>query len=385
MKLAMVVPRYGAEVLGGAETLARGFAEEAVRHGWTVEVWTTCARSHYTWENAFPDGRGECQGVVVRRFPVTHYQPDRQKELDARLSIQGTLPLTDQYAWLESGAHSQPLYEYVAGHAAEFDVFVALPYASPLVHYAAWAAPVQVVLWPCLHDEPYAYMEPVRLLLESVWGVMFLSPEEKDLPVRCFGLCLRHAAVLGGGVTHSAVLETPQWAGPFDALLYTGRLEEGKNLSLLYNYVRRYADEGGNIRLIVLGQGPATPPRHQAFEYRGFVSDQDKLTACASTLALCQPSLNESFSISIMEAWLAARPVLVHGDCAVTLGHVRRSQGGLWFQDYDEFVGAVQWLQANPALSARMGQNGRQYVLRNYSWSAVVNRFEGLIRHWQEA
>jgi glycosyltransferase involved in cell wall biosynthesis len=69
----------------------------------------------------------------------------------------------------------------------------------------------------------------------------------------------------------------------------------------------------------------------------------------------------------------------------VTRGHVRRSQGGLWFYDYDEFVGAVQWLQANPAQAARMGQNGRQYVLRNYSWPAVVSRFEGLIRRWEKA
>ena len=53
MRIAVVVPRYGQDILGGAESQARGFANEAVRRNWTVEMWTTCARSHYDWENVF--------------------------------------------------------------------------------------------------------------------------------------------------------------------------------------------------------------------------------------------------------------------------------------------------------------------------------------------
>jgi len=384
MRVAIVVPRYGPDVLGGAETQARGFAEEAARREWAVEVWTTCARSHYTWENIYPEGSEEDQGLTIRRFPVTRRDVGRQAELGIRLAHQGHLPLDDQYAWLESNAHSAPLYEYVSRHAAEFDVVIALPYATPLVHYAAWAAPECVVVWPCLHDEPYAYMEPTRLLLESAWGVMFLSPEERDLAVRRLGLLPRHLGVVGGGVVlTSPKVGLPRLEKPPGDLLYVGRLEGGKNLSLLYGYVQRYTDGGGNVRLVVLGQGPLEPPHHPAFEYRGFVSEAEKMLACASALALCQPSLNESFSLTVMESWLAARPVLVHGDCAVTRGHVRRSKGGLWFRTYDEFAGAIEWFQANSALAARMGENGRRYVSVNYSWDTVVTRFERLIRYWR--
>lgn len=385
MRIAIVVPRYGSDVLGGAETQARGFAEEAARRGWEVEVWTTCAHSHYTWENIYPEGWRYENGVLVRRFPITHRAPDRQAELELRLSSQGYLPLADQYAWLESGAHSFPLYEYVRRHAREFDVVIALPYAMPLIHYAAWSAPDLTVVWPCLHNEPYAYMELVRLLLESVRGVMFNSPEEMALAIRKLGVHPRQYAVLGEGVQMNVPknsLPSRMHNSPF--LLYVGRLEGGKNVDLLYQYVSRYTEErGGSIRLVVLGDGPLKPPRHPAFEYRGFVPEQEKAAVYASALALCQPSLNESFSLTIMESWLAGRPVLVHGDCAVTRGHVMRSKGGLWFHTYEEFAGAVDWFLSHEELAARMGRNGQQYVLSNYTWDAVITRFERLIRQWR--
>jgi glycosyltransferase involved in cell wall biosynthesis len=384
MRIAVIVPRYGQDVVGGAENQARGFAKEAVCRGWTVEVWTTCARSHYTWENVYPAGSEESDGVVIHRFPVTRWNPDRQAELEIHLASQGALPVADQYAWLRSGAHSVPLYEYIAKCAAKFDVLITLPYVMPLTHYAAWVAPERVVMWPCLHNEPYAYMEPVRLLLESVWGVMFNSPEEGELATRLLGMRPRHYAVLGEGVTLASPVHQPE-GNLSRYLLYIGRLEEGKNLSTLYEYVCQYAEEGGDIRLVVLGSGPVKPPTHSAFDYRGFVSEREKANACASALALCQPSLNESFSLTIMESWLAGRPVLVHEDCAVTRGHVRRSKGGLWFRTYDEFVGAVEWLRTSPDMATRMGHNGREYVRRNYTWEAVVDRFECIVTAWQES
>lgn len=379
MKLAIVVPRYGIEVLGGAERLARGFATAAARRGWNVEVWTTCARNHYTWRNAIPAGSREENGVLVRRFRITTWDPGRRAALELALASRSTLPGDDPYAWLESGPHSAPLYAHAVRHAPGFDAVLALPYASPLVHYAAWALEGRTLLCPCLHDEPYAYMEPVRLLLEEVEGVVFLSPEERDLALHRLRIRPRHQAVMGGGVAVPDELPARE-VSPL--LLYAGRLEDGKNVPLLYDYVRRYADAGGGVRLMVLGAGPCVPPRHPAFSYCGFVAEGEKRAAQAAALALCQPSRNESFSLALMESWLAGRPVLVHGDCDVTRGHARRSRGGLWFRSYPEFAATVAWLQAHPQQADRMGRNGRRYVLHNYTWDLVLARFERLVHAW---
>ncbi|MGH2541884.1 MAG: hypothetical protein ACRDIB_03750, partial [Ardenticatenaceae bacterium] len=162
MRLAVVVGRYGAGVIGGAESQARGFAEEAARRGWEVEVWSTCARDHYTWGNVFPAGCERIGNLVVRRFPVRREKMAQYHELEQALATHRALPAAEQYRWLESGAHSGALYDHVARHASSFDALVVLPYASPMMQLAAWAAPEQAIMWPCLHDEPYAYLEPVR-------------------------------------------------------------------------------------------------------------------------------------------------------------------------------------------------------------------------------
>jgi hypothetical protein len=48
MKVALVVQRYGPEVHGGAETLARRMAELLAEHV-ELEVLTTCAIDYLTW------------------------------------------------------------------------------------------------------------------------------------------------------------------------------------------------------------------------------------------------------------------------------------------------------------------------------------------------
>ena len=72
VKLAFVTPRYGTEVIGGAETAARMLAERLCqRPDWEVEVLTSCALDHLTWENTEPAGHdGDQRGD---RAPV----PDR--------------------------------------------------------------------------------------------------------------------------------------------------------------------------------------------------------------------------------------------------------------------------------------------------------------------
>jgi glycosyltransferase involved in cell wall biosynthesis len=382
-RLAVVVPRYGPDVIGGAESQARGFAEEAAGRGWPVEVWTTCARDHFSWANSYPAGVSKLNGVTVRRYPITSRAPEQQANLETKVITQGVLTAAEQYDWLVAAAHSAPLYGHIARHAADFDALIALPYANPIIHYAAWSATGRVIVWPCLHDEPYTYMEPTRLLLETVWGAMFNSPEEAALATGKLGMNLRRAAVLGEGVELAAVaLDRAEAGSPY--LIYVGRLEEGKNLRLLYDYVRRNAEDGRAIPLVVIGKGPLEPPDHPAFDFRGFVSEAEKARLCAGALALCQPSLNESFSLTIMESWLAGRPVLVSEACAVTREHVRRSKGGLWFDGYEEFARVVSWLLANPALAGRMGRNGQQYVRQNYSWRAVVDRFARILKGWRE-
>ena len=68
MQLAFIIPRYGPNILGGAESLARGFAERLTQQGWRIEVWTTCAHDYHTWQNVYPAGTETINDEVLLYF-----------------------------------------------------------------------------------------------------------------------------------------------------------------------------------------------------------------------------------------------------------------------------------------------------------------------------
>ena len=70
-------------------------------------------------------------------------------------------------------------------------------------------------------------------------------------------------------------------------------------------------------------------------------------------MALVSPSANESFSLVLLEAWVAGVPAVVNGRCAVTREHCERSGGGLWFDGYAQFEAVVDRLDDADLRTAR--------------------------------
>jgi glycosyltransferase involved in cell wall biosynthesis len=170
--------------------------------------------------------------------------------------------------------------------------------------------------------------------------------------------------------------------GPF--LLYAGRKDRGKNLTLLVQYFQRFRRASRSpIELVLIGGGESPHERHPGGAMRdlGFLPVQDKWDAYAAASVLCQPSTRESFSLVMMEAWVARTPVLVHADCAVTADFCRQSNAGLCFASYPEFALALELLVNRPQLALAMGHNGRQFVLLNFAWEHIIDRYAELLDH----
>jgi spore maturation protein CgeB len=55
----------------------------------------------------------------------------------------------------------------------------------------------------------------------------------------------------------------------------------------------------------------------------------------------------------------------------VTKNFAQESNGGLYFKNYLEFEGCVRYILSHQAEARQMAENGRRYVLDNFSHDAV--------------
>lgn len=165
---------------------------------------------------------------------------------------------------------------------------------------------------------------------------------------------------------------------PENYFVYAGRKERGKNVDLLCGWFAHYAAENQrDAKLVFIGGGDASlvPQGDGHFIDYGFVSETEKQRVIKSANALINLSLNESFSIVLMEGWLLGVPAIVSAGCAVTSGHVRRCNGGLYVDNYEEFALALRLLERNRELAGELGRRGQSYVAANFSFDAVLLKY----------
>jgi glycosyltransferase involved in cell wall biosynthesis len=95
----------------------------------------------------------------------------------------------------------------------------------------------------------------------------------------------------------------------------------------------------------------------------------------AAAQLLIMPSLYESLSIVLLEAWSVGVPVLVNGRSQVLHGQCVRSGAGLEYTDYESFKKALIGLAKQPSLGREMGERGRQFVHDSYAWPVVERKY----------
>jgi glycosyltransferase involved in cell wall biosynthesis len=384
LRLLFVVPRFGARVIGGAESLMRSLALQAARDGHVVEVATTCATSHETWENVLVPGETEEDGLCVRRFPVSDRDADRHAQLATRLALRGRLSYLEELDLMATSVWSSELQSFLEKDAAGYDLVLLSPYLFGTTFWGAQAWPEHSVLVPCLHDEPYAYMVCMKRLFATVAGCMFNSGAEESLARRLYNV--RAGGIVGMGFSAPQSPARPGFAaahGLSRYLVFAGRLEEGKGVHTAVEYVARYArHHAPELRLVLLGRGSYRVPREYAWATLelGYVDEETKRSALAEAVALVNPSRLESLSIVLMEAWLEGTPALVAAECDTLRAHCERSGGGIPYRGFLGFASALRELLESPEAARARGHAGRAYVLEEYGLDAVAERFRRLVR-----
>lgn len=274
------------------------------------------------------------------------------------------------------------LFHHLLRHGTEFDAIVFSPYLFWTTTVCMPPVANRAVVMPCLHDETYARLDVVRPVLADPARVWFLAEPEHQLAHRLGPVAARHQ-VTGAGVTVPDGYDPEGFRSrhgltrPF--VLFAGRREVDKGWNWLVDtFAAAVTARGLDLDLVTVGVGRVDPPDAVADRVKdlGFLSDAERDNAFAAAIAYLQPSRMESFSRTVMEAWLAGTPVLTIESSVVVAWHCQRSGGGLTFSGSGDLADALQLLLEQPERGAEMAERGRRYVLQEYTWPVVLDRME---------
>lgn len=384
MKVAFVPAFYGAHAAGGAEAECRHTALHLARRGVNVDILTTCLLDlQHDWNiDAYPAGDSRDEQITVRRFRTEKVDRLAFDRLNEKLmQNRGVSPdEAQQFAALH--INSPDLLRHLGAHAADYDWLCFIPYLFGTAIHGSRIAPSRSILIPCLHDEGYARIEPVREMFHRVARVVFHTEAEKRLADRLYGSTGSRGMVIGEGVATNLIADAARFRNKYQIsdpfVLYCGRKDQTKNTPELVDYFIQYKrTQHGALKLVMIGPGSVNLPGRDdgSIIDLGFVPAQDKLDAYAACSVFCQPSKNESFSLVLMEAWDIGRPALVHEHCEVTRDHVVAAGGGLYYRDAGDFAAALHYLISHPEQTVAMGKSAQLYVRAHYAWERIMDRY----------
>jgi glycosyltransferase involved in cell wall biosynthesis len=390
VKIGIVVQRYGADINGGAELHARYIAEHLARHV-EVEVLTTCATDYITWRNTLSAGADVVNGVRVQRFPVTRErEPDEFGRHSARV-FTTIHSLSDELAWLDAeGPTSPALIDYIQTHEGEFEFFIFFSFRYYHAYHGIRAVAPKAILVPTAERDGALGLAMFKPVFRSVRAIMYNSFEERALIQGVSDNAHVPGTVVGVGSdipTDANAIRFRQKFGLRDRFaIYIGRIDENKGCAELFDYFQRYARTlAEGLHLVLIGMPVIKVPGHPRIHHLGFVSDQDKFDALAAAELLIMPSYFESLSMVALEAWALGKPVLANGKCDVLKGQCIRSNGGLYYDNFLEFVETLRAIDFAPSLAASLGRNGRDYFQRHYTWPIIERKYLDMLEQLRRA
>lgn len=376
LSVALVVQRYGSEVSGGAETLARRIAE-LLAEDVDLTVLTTCALDYVTWKNHYPHGETTVNGVRVLRFPVARPRdPEAFDEISLRAYAAPQDPLLGQQ-WADAqGPDTPELLGHLDQHGATYDAVVFVTYLYGTTIKGLPLVDDRALLVPAVHDEPPLRLSIFERVFELPQLLVFSTPEEYALARERFGVSEERARVVGAGAEEPPPSDPTRFASNLGLerpyALCVGRLDASKGVADLLDHHRRYRTaRPDGVDLVLVGEGPLELPKERWLHAAGFVDEQTKHDALAGAAVVVVPSQYESLSLAQLEAWSHGCPTLVNAVSPVLVGQSRRAGGGLWYRDAEEYRVMLDFLASAKPLADALGRQGLRYVRRAHSWEVV--------------
>jgi glycosyltransferase involved in cell wall biosynthesis len=410
MRIAFVVQRYGAEILGGSEYHCRLIAER-IAHRHEVDVLTTCARDYISWANEYPAGTDRIRGVTVRRFANAQTRDIHAFNQYSDWIFANDHTRDDELKWLQmQGPWCPALHDYLQAHHRAYDAVIFFTYLYAPTVRGLEIDPSRSILVPTAHDEPAIRLGIYRDVFRQPAAIAYNTDVERNFLKTTFDIRAIAEETVGCGV--DLLQGDPEGPGggagpadddgedgvdviaqlrargvPFrrrhrlhgDFLLYGGRIDAGKGCEELLEYFTSYKERGGEADLVLMGVKLMQIPEVPWVKFAGLLSERERLQALEAATIVVVPSPFESLSLLALESMAVGTPVLCNGRAEVLVEHCLKSNAGLFYGDRDEFIECAALLLGDERLRRAMGRNGKEYVKRNYRWDAILAKYDRLL------
>jgi glycosyltransferase involved in cell wall biosynthesis len=170
---------------------------------------------------------------------------------------------------------------------------------------------------------------------------------------------------------------------PFQ-FVYVGRLLFSKNIEVAIRAVGIAKKKIPQIKLVVIGQGPHRKTLENIVkglglesnvEFRGHLSDEEKIRILQESCALVFPSICEGFGIVILEAFACKRPALVSNVKPLS-DIVTHEKNGFVIDPYDATAWAEYLVKMIKDMNQpqKMGENGHRLLKEKLTHNSMYDK-----------
>ena len=396
-KLAIIVQRAGEDIVGGSEGYALAMAK-ILSERFIVDIITTTAKDHVTWKNEysiddvelsaslrivrhfvdyereqiwFEMNRLLMHSIPLDEFPFLPYE--KRKTFTDRIK---KFPLGFGEEWLKrEGPFSTGLYGYLLEHQQEYDYVLFMTYLYPTTYFGIDLVKDtrKVYLIPTYHDETPAYLP--NFLKYKKYHHLFLTNAEKVIAEQhLYGDAVTNN-IIGFGISDMfSKLSFKTINSKEKYILYAGRIEAAKGVHQLFKMFEQYSAKNKDLKLYLIGDGMLKDYQRKNIIYKGFVSEEEKLRYMKDAIAFIHPSAFESLGIVLLESFMMGTPALVNRRSDVLQEHIRNSNAGFSYDNYEEFRDALNRMINDKILYDELQKNAREYFCKHYSIDAYKDR-----------
>jgi len=384
-KIAIVVQRCHKDVVGGSESEAWHYAN-LLKEYFEVHVLTTTSIDTDKWSNTLSEGDEFKDGIHIKRFKVSQGRADywieiygrlvgefenfKQQNPDLRASerlIRWPAALQEEFIY-KQGPYSSGLMDFLTRESDAYKAVIFFTYLYPTTYFGIYNTPKNKIIFvPTLHNEAPAYLSVYKYMARRVRSILWNTEAESRFGISLWGELPRSIV----GVNINTEESTPADPG-YPYLLYCGRIDVNKGCPQLIDYFLKYKkDRPSDLHLVFTGSDGIGLPADPGIIFKGFVPENEKLKLMKGADIFIMPSPNESFSIVSLEAMAQKTPVLASEGSEVMVDHIKRSGGGLLYNDYKSYRDSIDLILSNKSKSMIMGKNGRSYVVSNYGFKKI--------------